>query len=104
MVNNIQDKDLILLIVGGILIMLLLAIAFIVFFNLSQKKIFQEKMKAQSLQLQHQEQLLHATLMTQEEERRRIAKDLHDDIGSKLNVIKLNLHRVRQLGQANELK
>ncbi|MFN7118527.1 MAG: sensor histidine kinase [Saprospiraceae bacterium] len=80
----------------GILIMLSLALAFIVFFNRSQRKIFEERMRVQELQLEHQQQLLYSNILTQEEERKRIAKDLHDEVGSKLNVIHLNLHRLRK--------
>ncbi|MEP7095042.1 MAG: histidine kinase [Flavobacterium sp.] len=40
--------------------------------------------------LAHQKEQLHAVLITQEEERKRIAQDLHDDISSKLNVVSLN--------------
>lgn len=80
----------------GILIMLSLALAFIVFFNRSQRKIFEEQMRVQQLQLEHQAQLLYSNIRTQEEERKRIAKDLHDEVGSKLNVIHLNLHRVKK--------
>lgn len=87
----------------GILIMLSLALAFIVFFNRSQRKIVQEKMRVQQLQLEHQEQLLYSTIRTQEEERKRIAKDLHDEVGSKLNVIHLNLHRLRKAAPATPI-
>ncbi len=80
----------------GILIMLSLALAFILFFNRSQKKIYQEKMRRQQLQLAHQDELLFSTILAQEEERKRIAKDLHDEIGSKLNVIFLYLHRLKK--------
>ncbi|MEM7039734.1 MAG: sensor histidine kinase [Bacteroidota bacterium] len=80
----------------GIFIMLSLALAFVFFFNRSQRKILREQMLNQQLQLEHQEKLLHSTILTQEKERERIAKDLHDEIGSKLNVIHLNLHRLRK--------
>lgn len=85
----------------GILIMLSLALAFIVFFNRSQRKILAEQMQMQQLKLEHQEALLYNNLKTQEEERKRIAKDLHDEVGSKLNVIHLNLHRLKKNAAAN---
>ena len=85
----------------GILIMLSLALAFIVFFNRSQRKILAEQMRVQQLKLEHQEALLYNNIKTQEEERKRIAKDLHDDVGSKLNVIHLNLHRLKKNAAAS---
>jgi len=86
----------------GILIMLALALAFVVFFNFSQKKILTEQMRNQKLAYEHQEELLHSTILTQEEERKRIARELHDDIGSKLNVILLNIHRLKSFSNENE--
>lgn len=68
--------------------------AFIIFFSFSQNKLRKEQFKAQEAKLQHQEQLLHSNIKTQEEERERIAKDLHDEVGSKLNVIHLYLHQL----------
>ncbi|PHN05980.1 sensor histidine kinase [Flavilitoribacter nigricans] len=96
MENGLQANEIFTMIMLGIVIMLCLAVAFVLLANRSQKRIYREQMKAKALQLAHQEQLLYSTILTQEEERKRIAKDLHDEIGSKLNVINLNLHRLRK--------
>lgn len=85
----------------GILIMLALAMAFILFFNFSQKRILKEQMRQQQMAYDHQEALLHSTILTQEEERKRIARDLHDEIGSKLNVILLNAYQLKKMGKGN---
>lgn len=76
--------------VAGILIMLSFALAFVLFATYSQKKLLRK-------QVLHQEQLLHSNILTQEEERKRIAQDLHDDIGSKLNVVLLNIYRLKEV-------
>ncbi|MCX6215663.1 sensor histidine kinase [Spirosoma sp.] len=54
--------------------------------------------------LNQQRRLLQNTLATQEDERRRIARDLHDDVGNTLAAIKgvLGLARER-LGQAEQM-
>jgi signal transduction histidine kinase len=85
----------------GILIMLALALAFVLFFNYSQKKILKEQMKNQQLAFDHQETLLHSTILTQEKERKRIARELHDEIGSKLNIILLNTYRLKKFRKDN---
>ncbi|MEM6722332.1 MAG: histidine kinase [Bacteroidota bacterium] len=94
-----QEDNFIILIVIGILIMLAFAMAFILYVNYSQKKILKEQMRIQKLDYKHQEELLHATILTQEKERNRIARDLHDEIGSKLNVIFLNVCRLKKHGE-----
>ena len=84
--------------------MLTLALAFVLFFKYSRKKFLEEQIQRQNLALQHQEDLLHSTIMTQEAERKRIGRDLHDEIGSKLNVIFLNIHRLKELEDSKEIE
>ncbi len=97
-----QEKSFVTLIAIGILIMLAFAMAFVLYANHSQKKILKQKMHNQELAYQHQEDLLHSTILTQEGERKRIARDLHDEIGSKLNVIFLNICRLKEHSNHNE--
>lgn len=98
---NFQQSEIVFLMAIGIVIMLCLALALVLFFNASQKKLLKAKNRSQELQLQHQKELLYSTILTQENERKRIAKDLHDEIGSKLNVVHLNMHRLKRLGQSS---
>lgn len=98
-----SPNELIILISVGIGLMLVLAMAFILFFTFSQGKFREEKLKAQEAKLAYQEELLHSNILTQEEERERIAKDLHDEVGSKLNVVHLYLHQLtRKAPEAGE--
>ena len=112
--DAISQNQITLLFILGFTIMLLLSLSLILFFNYSQKKILAEKTLNQERELEHQKDLLHSVLTTQEDERKRIAKDLHDDIGSKLNVIRLNMHQLKKqaggsvylaehIGDVNEL-
>ncbi len=88
--KNNGEQEIFILIAIGIAIMLGLAVAFVVFYYQAQRKMLLQKMDAQR-------QLLQATLLAQEEERRRIAKDLHDEVGSKLNVIYLYTEQLKKL-------
>lgn len=73
----------------GIIGMLILAIAIIVFFILYQKRLFAQKDKLQALETAYQKDLLQASIQAQENERKRVATDLHDGIGSLLSAIRL---------------
>ena len=61
----------------------------IFFFIRYQRRITQQKEAMQKAELDHSEQLLHATLLSQEEERKRIGRDLHDDVGASLSNLKM---------------
>lgn len=67
----------------------ILAASFIFFFVRYQRRITQQKEAMQKARLEHSEQLLHATLLSQEEERKRIGRDLHDDVGASLSNLKM---------------
>ncbi|NUO03200.1 MAG: sensor histidine kinase [Saprospiraceae bacterium] len=97
MESGFQASEIIFLMSIGILIMVALAFAFVWYFNRAQKLILRQQMQNQQLELQYQQELLQKNILVQEEERRRIASDLHDEISSKLNVLHLNLHRLRKM-------
>jgi signal transduction histidine kinase len=80
----------------GIALMLLMALSLVLFFLFSQQKFNRVRYEAQATELLHQQQLSQRNLLVQEEERQRIAAQLHDDLGSKLGVISLSLHRLRR--------
>lgn len=89
-------ESLISLIVFFVLMALLLALTIIFIFTYSKKRILSEAVKRKELELEHKNELLYATLMAQEEERQTIARDLHDDIGATLNIINMNINKVKE--------
>ena len=97
--SGFQESTFIFLMVIGILIMLAFALSFVIYANFTQKKLMAEQMRNQKQAYQLQEALLHSTIMTQEAERKRIARELHDEIGSKLNIIFLNIHRLKAFSE-----
>ncbi|MCG2612567.1 histidine kinase [Flavobacterium sp. SM15] len=76
----------------------LMAMVLLLFFYFSRKKIIRQEIEKKNLEINHQKKLLEAVILTQEEERKRIAQDLHDDISSKLNIISLNTHLLKSEG------
>ena len=90
-----QQNELISVIIYTFSAFLLMALVLVLFFYFSRKKIVEQEIEKRNLQVQHQKKLLHSVLITQEEERKRIAQDLHDDISSKLNIVSLNCHLLK---------
>jgi two-component system, NarL family, sensor kinase len=71
--------------------MLVLAGFIILFVVYYQKKMVQEQLKRQQLELEYQHKMMEATLESEESERRRLAGDLHDSVGGMLSTIRVGL-------------
>ncbi len=94
--KQVAENDLILGIIYISLAFLLMGGIVVTFFYFSKKKILQKELEKRDLRISHQKELLRSIILTQEEERARIAQDLHDDISSKLNIVSLNGHLLKE--------
>lgn len=75
----------------GTIGMLFLAITLIVFIIFHQRRVILYQLKMQQMEAEQQKLLLRASIEFQEEERQRIAADLHDDAGPLLATARLYL-------------
>lgn len=72
-----------------------------------KRRLYIQKQKNELLQLinQQQQELVHAEVLISEKERKRLAKELHDSIGTQLTAIKLNVVNIlNNRNQPNDLK
>jgi signal transduction histidine kinase len=76
----------------GTLGMLVLAIGLVAFIVFHQRKVIKYQKRLQIMEEQQQQILLNASIRWQEEERQRIAADLHDDAGPLLATARLYLN------------
>ncbi len=90
--STLAENEIIEIVIYSCFTFILMGIVLVLFFYFSRKKIIQKELEKKDLEIQYQKELLSAVILTQEEERKRIAQDLHDDISSKLNIVSLNSH------------
>lgn len=76
----------------GTLGMLALTIGLILFIIFHQRKVIRYQLRLQQLEQEQQKILLNASIRLQEEERQRLAADLHDDAGPLLATARLYLN------------
>lgn len=67
----------------------------LLFIILYQKKVIRSQKEKQGLETQFQKDMLHNYIETQEEERKRIAADLHDNVGASLAAVKMMINRIQ---------
>jgi len=77
------------LIITGIAGSFLLVVSFIVIQVRNQNKFLKQRAQLQQVELQHQQELLKTVIVSQEEERKRIGQDLHDDVGTALSNLRI---------------
>lgn len=96
MESQLQSSAIILFAGIGVLIIMALVLVMVSYANRAQRRILTQRMEAQATEINHQQELLERNLAVQEDERQRIAAQLHDDICSKLGVLHLTFHRLRR--------
>ena len=75
-----------------------------IFILSARKKLIAKEIEKMNIKIVLQEEMVSKIILTQEEERKRIARDLHDEIGSKLIAIHLNLYSLKSLKKSTEEK
>lgn len=86
-----ETAQIYLIIAVAVVAMLLMAGSIILFVLYYQKRMVQEQFKRQQMELDYQKKMMDAALESQENERRRVAGDLHDSIGAMLSTIRVSL-------------
>ncbi|MBL7842057.1 MAG: hypothetical protein JNJ75_18060 [Cyclobacteriaceae bacterium] len=102
---ELQTSEVVNIIIIGSMGMLILCVGFAVFIALYQRRMFQEQEKRRIMDLEFQNKMIQLQIDSTETERKRIAADLHDSIGSLLWAAKLNIAFLgRSVDFSGELK
>lgn len=81
----------------AIIIIVFVSLLILVFTSIhmkSQKKIFDFHLKQSKTQIEHQKELLQKIVQTQEEERKRIGRIIHDDIGNRIQILSICVQQI----------
>jgi signal transduction histidine kinase len=89
------------ILLGGMIGLFALALGYIVIFVLYQRRMISKDLQQQKLENDYQKKLLQSAIDNQEAERKRIAHDLHDEIGALLTTSRLYFNQLSP-GHAEE--
>ena len=87
------------LVILGMVGSFLMVSSFILLYVRNQNKILKQRQQLQFKEIEHQKELLHAIIESQETERKRIGQDLHDDVGTALSSLRLTIEMFRSQGE-----
>jgi signal transduction histidine kinase len=90
-----SDASIYMLIIAGMIFSFLVGIALILFYTRYHRRLSEQQEKIRKAELEHQKELLHAIIQSQEDERKRIGQDLHDDAGSILAKLRILFNQIK---------
>lgn len=61
-----------------------------------RKNLFKQKLEQEEIKIRHQQELLRSTIGAQEQERQRIANDLHDELGAMLSMARMQIKHLQK--------
>lgn len=77
-------------------IIFIIAVGVVLLIQQFHKNLYRQKLEAEELKYKHQADLLRSSIKAQEEERKRIAHDMHDELGAVLSIAKMHLVQLEE--------
>lgn len=90
-------EEVVIVVVAGSVLMLLLATFVATFFFLYQRRSFRYQQDLQKMQEAYQQELLRSQLEMQEQILQTVGRELHDNLGQVLSLVKINLNTLPEL-------
>jgi two-component system, NarL family, sensor kinase len=93
--ENYNEVNIKLFIIAGTMGMLLLVLFIFLLILLYNKRMLHHQQSVKEKEISYQKSLLQSTLLAEEKERERISKNLHDDMGTLLSLLHMNVTRLK---------
>ena len=101
--ENTEGLNIIMVLAFGTFALLIMAMAVIFFVVIHQRRVIAHQLTLKQREEEMQREMLRAIIQSQEAEQRRIARDLHDDLGPMLSAVKLKISMVKRMLDEKEL-
>jgi signal transduction histidine kinase len=89
-----EVSEAVIIVLAGTFLMLILVIFIISFFFIHQRRQTQHRLEKASLKAQYEAEILNAENEIQESTMKHISRELHDNVGQLLTLVKLQLNKV----------
>ena len=89
--EDLEKLNLLSTLIPFALIVFVITIGVVLLNQQFRKKLFKQQLEQENLKIVHQEKLLQTAVKVQEDERKRIARDLHDELGAMLSIGRMQL-------------
>jgi signal transduction histidine kinase len=94
--ESLKEADIVITLIAGTLVIFLMVTVIIWTIIKYQKRVLDQQKALQENDRIFQKSLLEASIKASENERMEVAKNIHDDVGTVLNVMKLNNARIKK--------
>lgn len=78
-------------------VVFIIAIGVVLLSQQFRQNLYKQKLEQEELKSKHQIELLRYSIQVQEDERKRIARDLHDELGAVLSILRMHLVQLEHL-------
>lgn len=77
-------------------VVFIIAVGVVVLNQHFQKNLYRQKLEQEEIKNRHQQELLRSSILVQEQERKRIAQDIHDELGALLSISRMHLVQLEE--------
>lgn len=83
-------------------VLFIIAMGVVLLMQQFRKNLYRQKLAKEELIIIHQQELLRSSITVQEEERKRIATDIHDELGAVLSIARMHLMALENQSHKNQ--